>query len=234
MKRINQAGPPPVAGLDLPPRLSIAELAAALAAGMPVVDTRPAAVFGERAIPGTINIPAGNDFATWAGWLLPYDRPFALIAEEERLPDVVAQLRLIGLDRAAGYWPSGVVGAWAAAGRDLATIAPIDPSGLRDRRECAPVVVLDVRGAGEYATGHIAGSRHIPLGYLAVRLAEVPADRPVVVQCQSGARSAIGASILVAHGRRDVHNLAGGLAAWRAAGLPVERGVPEPALTAAR
>jgi hydroxyacylglutathione hydrolase len=201
---------------------------------MPIVDTRPAAAYAARAIPGTINIPAGNDFATWAGWLLPYNRPFALIADESDLAEVVGALRLIGLDRAAGYWSSGVIGSWAAGERDLATIATIAPADLRDLREREPVVVLDVRGAGEYAAGHIAGSRHIPLGYLAGRLAEVPADRPVVVQCQSGARSAIGASILVAHGRRDVRNLAGGLDAWRAAGLPVETGVPELALAAAR
>ena len=234
MKRINKEGPPPVAAFDLPPRLSSDELATNLAAGMPVVDTRPATAYAARAVPGTINIPAGDDFVTWAGWLLPYDRPFALFAEEDRLAEVVGALRLIGLDRAAGYWPAGVIGAWAAGERDLATIATITPADLRDLRERAPMVVLDVRGAGEYAAGHIAGSQHIPLGSLAARLAEVPADRPVVVQCQGGARSAIGASILVAHGRRDVRNLAGGLDAWRAAGRPVERGVPEAALATAR
>jgi hydroxyacylglutathione hydrolase len=46
------------------------------------VDTRPARQFVERAVPGTINIPVGRAFITWAGWLLPYDRDFYLLADD--------------------------------------------------------------------------------------------------------------------------------------------------------
>ena len=61
------------------------------------------------------------------------------------------------------------------------------------------------------------------MGYLADRLAEVPRDIPLVIHCQSGARSAIGASILKAAGLSNVVNLAGGFAAWQAEGHPVKR-----------
>jgi hydroxyacylglutathione hydrolase len=66
------------------------------------------------------------------------------------------------------------------------------------------------------------------------RLAEIPADKPVVVQCQTGNRSAIGASILQANGFKQVINLLGGIRDWEKAGLPVERNgeVKEPAVAA--
>lgn len=232
MKRINRDGPAPVAVLGLPPRLPAERLAAEQAAGTLVIDTRPASAYAMRALPGTINIPFDASFVTWAGWLTPYDRPFALIADEEGLDDIVRALRLIGLDQAVGYWTPEVI-AVAAAAHATTTIPGITAAELDNLRERASVVILDVRGASEYDAGHIAGCRHIPLGYLTARLAEVPATLPVIVQCQSGARSAIGASILVAHGRQAVSNLVGGLDAWQAVGLPVERPAPAAALALA-
>ena len=89
-------------------------------------------------------------------------------------------------------------------------------SRLRD------VTVVDVRSATEWKGGHLPGALHIPLGYLAERAAEIPAGRPVVVQCHSGARSAIGASVLERLGVGEVSNLTGGYSGWVAAGLPVE------------
>jgi hydroxyacylglutathione hydrolase len=78
-----------------------------------------------------------------------------------------------------------------------------------------------VRGATEWADGHLPSATHIPLGHLPDRLAEVPADRPVVLQCQAGARSAIAASVLQRLGRTNVINMVGGFAAWQGEGLPV-------------
>ena len=64
---------------------------------------------------------------------------------------------------------------------------------------------------------------NIPLGYLLERIGEVPAGRPLVLQCASGARSLIAASLLESRGIADVINLAGGFGAWEKVGLPVER-----------
>ena len=83
------------------------------------------------------------------------------------------------------------------------------------------VLMIDVREPGEWKAGHVAGSVNVPLGQLARRVGELP-PRAIVV-CQSGARSARGAALL----RRasiDAMNLRGGMHAWAAAGLPVERG----------
>jgi len=83
--------------------------------------------------------------------------------------------------------------------------------------------VIDVRGAAEWAAGHLPGVQNIPLGLLADRLEELPRDKPLVMQCQAGSRSAIATSVLRAKGIEAI-NLIGGYAGWEAAGHPVERG----------
>ena len=98
----------------------------------------------------------------------------------------------------------------------------VSAAELRAQMARGAVAVIDVRGRAEWEAGHLPGVPNIPLGYLAQRLAEVPRDRPVVVQCQAGTRSAIAASVLQAHGLANVVNLSRGYQEWAAAGLPVE------------
>jgi rhodanese-related sulfurtransferase len=81
-------------------------------------------------------------------------------------------------------------------------------------------VLVDVREPYEWQSGHAPKARHIPLGQLANRHRELPAGRPVVTVCRSGARSARAAAFLAREGRQ-VSNLAGGMHAWFRAGLPV-------------
>ncbi len=78
-------------------------------------------------------------------------------------------------------------------------------------------VVLDVRRATEFAQGHIDGAMNITHTRLRSRLGEVPRDRPVLVNCRSGARSARACSLLQRHGY-SCTNLAGGMLAWEADG----------------
>jgi len=82
-------------------------------------------------------------------------------------------------------------------------------------------VVLDIRNPREWATKHIPGSVNIPLNRLQERIAEIPRDRRVVVHCAGGYRSSIAASILHQYGITNLIEIAGGLAAWDAAHLPV-------------
>ncbi|OGA00551.1 MAG: sulfurtransferase [Betaproteobacteria bacterium RIFCSPLOWO2_02_67_12] len=86
-------------------------------------------------------------------------------------------------------------------------------------------VVIDVRDAAEYAKGHILGARSAPLPDLERRLAELAKfkARPVIVHCEQGSRSSNAIDILRRNGFANVYNLAGGLAAWQQAGLPVEK-----------
>ncbi|HEY7130922.1 MAG TPA: rhodanese-like domain-containing protein, partial [Candidatus Limnocylindrales bacterium] len=116
---------------------------------------------------------------------------------------------------------------WADAGGALESSGRLTVDQLADRLdrggEDAPLVI-DVRQAGEYATGHIPGSIHITAGSLPDRLADLPLDRPIAVVCASGFRSSIGASILRSGGFRDVSWVASGVPAWRASGRTIVRG----------
>jgi rhodanese-related sulfurtransferase len=82
-------------------------------------------------------------------------------------------------------------------------------------------LLLDVRENDEWDAGHVSGAVHIPLGQLVERVDELPDDRQVVVVCRSGARSARAAAFLGSSGF-DAINLAGGMHAWAAAGLPFQ------------
>lgn len=232
MKRINREGPAPLGGSPPPPRLADGALAEVLAAGGRVVDARPAPEFAAGHVPGTISIPLGRSFSTWAGSLLPYGRPFHLLVPGDGgapLDEAVRALAMIGLDGVEGWFAAEAVASWTAAHGPLEPVPQIGPAELRERMQGGAVEVVDVRGAAEWDAGHLPGVPNIPLGDLAERLEALPAGRPLVVQCQAGARSAIAAGLLQAAGIREVANLAGGFEAWRAAGLPVERGAAEPA-----
>jgi rhodanese-related sulfurtransferase len=84
-------------------------------------------------------------------------------------------------------------------------------------------VLIDVREPQEYAEGHAPGSLLVPLGQLKNRVNEfrVFEDKPVILICRSGARSARAADMLAQLGFKYVHNVEGGMLAWEKAGLPV-------------
>jgi rhodanese-related sulfurtransferase len=83
-------------------------------------------------------------------------------------------------------------------------------------------VLLDVREADEWAAGHAPGAVWIPLGQLERARTEVPFNRRIACVCRSGNRSARAAEALISWGF-DAVNVAGGMKAWAAAGLPVVR-----------
>jgi hydroxyacylglutathione hydrolase len=230
MKRINKEGPRLLGGLGAarPRRLPAARVGDLLAAGALVVDTRPAADFAAAHIPGTINIPLNRAFTGWAGWLIPYDRDFYLLIDHARAEAVTTAARdlaMIGLDRLAGYLDCDdeMLEAWRAAGGTLGSTPQMSARELRQRMQAGDVTVIDVRARSEWEAGHLPGATHIPLGLLPDRLAELPPPErgTIVLQCETGSRSAIAASVLAARGRAGVANLEGGIAAWRTAGLPV-------------
>jgi len=109
-------------------------------------------------------------------------------------------------------WPLVTRGTSGAALDTLGATRLINDSGA---------VVLDVRAPAEFAAGHLPNARNIPLAELEKRVGELPANKPVLVCCTSGATSSRAAGVLRKAGRTDVFNLSGGLDGWRQAGLPV-------------
>ena len=103
-------------------------------------------------------------------------------------------------------------------------LSPADAVTLINRSNA---IVLDVRDDSEFAGGHIAEALHIPLSSLNDRLAELKKykNKPILVNCQRGMRSAKACTILHKAEFTQVHNLDGGLLAWVAAKLPVVKTV---------
>jgi hydroxyacylglutathione hydrolase len=230
MKRINRDGPHVLGGLRRPTRLPDAQLADVVKHGGIVVDTRSAREYARGNVPATLSIPLNRSFSTWAGWLVPYDTGFWLIAEDDDAAQRAArELAMIGLDRLEGYFAASAIAAWAAeSGRTPATMSSVDVAELRRRMESTDdALILDVRGVAEWENAHLPYPpdrlRHIPLGYLEERIGELPADRPLYVQCGSGARSAIAVSLLEKHGFTKAANIEGGIGAWQKAGYDVEQ-----------
>lgn len=111
---------------------------------------------------------------------------------------------------------------WAPLQRSYAGLPELQPSWVAEHRDA--VTILDVRSSEEFEgpDGRVGGSLLIPLPELEARSGEIPADRPVVVVCHSGSRSALATQQLLKAGREQVANLHGGLSRWAAAGYPLE------------
>ena len=86
--------------------------------------------------------------------------------------------------------------------------------------------IIDVRATDEYVSGHLPESRNIPLEQLEARAGELDKlkDVPLILVCQTGARSTSAAKQLAKLGFTKANNLAGGIAGWRTAGLPLRKG----------
>jgi rhodanese-related sulfurtransferase len=101
-------------------------------------------------------------------------------------------------------------------------LTPAQATQLINREDAQ---VIDVREQPEWAKGRIAGSRHIPLGQLGQRIADLEKfkERPLIVVCASGMRSASACSTLRKAGFEKVFALDGGIGAWEQAGLPLTK-----------
>jgi hydroxyacylglutathione hydrolase len=190
-------------------------------AGAQILDVRDAGTFAAAHLAGSINIGLGGTYATWAGTLLNREKPIVIIAEPGREHEAETRLGRIGFDHVAGYLEGGMRA--LAARPDLVRHTErLDPASLAQELQLLdPPVILDVRSPGERRTKRIENSLHLPLNHLHQRLLEVPHGKKLVVQCASGYRSSIGASLLRLHGLNNVADLAGGINAWEASGLPL-------------
>lgn len=209
--------------------LSLSDVLERQAQGAQVVDVRDAADFEGAHLAGSINIGLKGKYATWCGSILSHEQPIVVVADPGSEEEAVMRLGRIGFDNVAGFLRGGMQ-ALEAHPEKIARIPRMTAQALAGQlAEPEPPVVLDVRSEREWQGGHIAGSHNIPLTHLRERLIEVPVDRPVVVHCEGGYRSAIAASLLAQGGRTRLHDLVGGIKAWQASQLPTEGGAEVPA-----
>jgi hydroxyacylglutathione hydrolase len=194
--------------------LSADEFLAHRADGATVLDTRDVQEFAAAHLRGSLNVPADGRFAERAGMVVRPGTALLVIAPQDREEEVITRLGRIGFDQVIGYLREPE-GAFLTMTAEVAQAGRLTAVQLRDAlTHTGSVTVLDARNTGERAQGAIDGSLHIPLAELPNRTKEVPADRPVVVYCAHGTRSAIAASLLRHEGHQDVSDLIGGYDAW--------------------
>jgi len=201
--------------------LSLDALVAMQAAGAQILDTRDPDEFGAAHLRGSLNIGLGGQYATWAGTLLDRAHPIVIVADPGRERESAVRLGRIGFDHVAGYLENGLR-SLESRPELTAFTERLSPQFAAERLSGKqPPLVLDVRAPGEREQKHIAGSVHIPLNRLAENMESLPKDRPLLVHCAGGYRSSIAASLLQGGGFGPVAEIAGGIAAWEAAKLPV-------------
>jgi glyoxylase-like metal-dependent hydrolase (beta-lactamase superfamily II) len=190
--------------------------------GAQILDTRDAVEFAAAHLKGSINIGLGGQYATWVGTVLDRVHPIVIIADPGRENEAAVRLGRIGFDHVAGYLQDGMQSLQSRPELTAKTervSAPFAAELLSS--ESAPLAV-DVRTPRERDQKFIAGSLGIPLNHLLESIGMLPKDRELLVYCAGGYRSSIAASLLQRHGFENVSEIAGGLAGWEAAKLPVE------------
>lgn len=219
MKQLNRDGMPLLFEVPRPTRLSEEAVRQAQTQGAVLIDTRPHQAFAKHHVRGALNIPAGRQFSTWAGWLVPYDKPIVLLSEPKSVEPLVRGLIRVGLDAILGYYPvQDAVARWGDA-----SVQSLTPEEARQKGRSGEALLLDVRSAMEYREGHIPGARHLHAGRVVQYAHLVPRERPVIVYCATGARSCIAVSALQALGFDNLLHLEGGMEAWQASGYEVVR-----------
>lgn len=221
MRAQNLAGVPALGVLSEPPALSVTEFAEQQEAAL-VLDARSPEAFAGGHIPGALNVGLGAAFATWAGTVLPDQSAVLLVLERPQdVWEASWQLLRIGYPPPKG-WLGGGMSAWRTAARPVAFTAQLTVHDLKQRLDRGELSVLDVRQPDEWHAGHVPGARWITGAELPERAGEVAQDQPLAVICGSGYRSSVAASLLAHRGHSHIHNVTGGMAAWRNAGYPVE------------
>jgi glyoxylase-like metal-dependent hydrolase (beta-lactamase superfamily II)/rhodanese-related sulfurtransferase len=229
MAPINRAGARVLGRLPSVPPVPPQGLAERARAGAWVVDGRDRDSFAAAHLPGSVNIELNAGFASYVGWMLPFDAPLLLVLPDpqaQSLREATTQLVRIGWSRLEGYLAGGI-DAWRASGRELgsyqtATVEQLCEATLEGEHP----LVLDVRQELEWAWGAIPGSEQVFVADLPGRLDGLPRDGKVWVICSNGHRAAIAASLLDRAGIPVRLVGSGSVAEWRARCRPAAANPP--------
>ncbi len=194
--------------------------------GAQILDTRDSGEFASAHLAGSINIGLGGQYATWAGTLLDRSHPIVIIADPGRETESATRLGRIGFDHIAGYLKDGLASLKSRPDLTATTERVSAQFATEMLSSKQPPLAVDVRTAREREQRLIAGSVHLPLNHLPEEMKKLPANRPLLVYCAGGYRSSIAASLLQGGGFSHVSEIAGGIAAWETANLPVQTGQP--------
>jgi rhodanese-related sulfurtransferase len=206
--------------------LTLDHVLALQATGAQILDTRDFVDFAAAHLAGSINIGLGGQYATWAGTVLDHDHPIVIIADPGRENESATRLGRIGFDHVVGYLQDGLHSLKSRPDLTVTTERLSAPFAAELLAASDAPLVIDVRTPGERGQKHIGGSVGIPLNHLVENLPKLPRDRSLLVYCAGGYRSSIAASLLQRGGFDRVNEIAGGIAGWEAAKLPVQTAKP--------
>ena len=218
----NLKGAPTLDACPMDKRLTPRQFEQMMHDGATIIDVRNSAAFGGFHIPGSINIGFEKQLANWVGMVVDPNSEIILVVDEPGDYDrMVTELHRIGYDLIFGYLADGVMG-WLMSGRAVEQLEQTSPQQLAARLQKDTVRIIDVRTPSEWESGRIEQAEHFPLSeILENRLPTAEKDEELVLQCGSGYRSNIAASILRQAGFSRVKSLAGGVFAWSNAGFPL-------------
>ncbi len=226
MSHINRMGPKLLGGLPMLSSLSPQEVLVYTESKRAIpIDVRHPAGFSEAHIPDSYSIPFGSNFATWVGWVVPWESSLVMVTDDSSVhEEMVRQLIRIGYDQLVGYLDGGIK-AWLDKGYPAKSLTrmPLDEfHGIWAKGEVP--MLLDVRQHSEWEAFHAKDAINIELGALQEHLEGLPRGLQLATICAAGFRSSTAASILQRAGWEDVINLDGGSDEWREKGYPVEKG----------
>jgi glyoxylase-like metal-dependent hydrolase (beta-lactamase superfamily II)/rhodanese-related sulfurtransferase len=190
--------------------------------GAQILDTRDGGEFASAHLRGSINIGLGGQYATWVGTVLNRAHPIVIIADPGRENEAAIRLGRIGFDHVAGYLQDGMRSLESRPELTVKTERVSAPFAAELLSSEQSPLAVDVRAPREREQKFIAGSLGIPLNHLVENIGMLPKDRALLLYCAGGYRSSIAASLLQKNGFDRVSEIAGGLAGWEAAKLPVE------------
>lgn len=187
-----------------------------------VLDLRDQAGFAASHIPGSLNTVTDEHFSLLIGFAIDPQAKIALVGTHDSVATAAKTLYRMGYDRVEGYL-AGEIDAWRKEARATVAFDYLFPQEAQKRVQSGQAVLIDIRTESEQAGERIPGAQSVPLAKLEEQLDELPKDRQLIMQCGHGCRGSLAASMLLRRGFANVANLAGGLLAWKAAGMATEK-----------
>jgi hydroxyacylglutathione hydrolase len=193
--------------------LSVKAFKEKMSSDVTIIDTRPANIFMEGFVPGSIFIGLEGRFAEWAGSLLSFDKPLLLVTEQGKEEETVVRLARVGFSKFEGYL-KGSFEAWKKGKEEVDMIIDIEADELAMDIPFDPNMrLIDVRRETEFAQGHIKDAINLPLEDMTdiVKLeATFSEENNLYIYCNAGYRSVIAASLAKQQGIHNLRNINGG------------------------
>ncbi|HML97819.1 MAG TPA: MBL fold metallo-hydrolase [Tepidiformaceae bacterium] len=204
MAPLNRKGPRVFGAVPRPPALDLRQFDA-LGPDVYRVDVRARQDYAARHLPATLEIEESNSFLAYAGWLIPFNAPIALVSyDAAQAQRVTTDLFRIGYEDVRGFIAASTI-------EPPASLHTVGVREAADMIRAGSLPVLDVRYTQEHRDLPIPGARQLPFDEIQVWAQEIEAG-PVLVVCASGQRSTMAASYLRRHGIQAIPLIEGGAA----------------------